>query len=120
MLGAGKCDDAHADETVPRRPQARQKRCGRVGVAAFDPRPGMPWRQVAWKTVGRGEKAELEARALAIEMERQEAEHGERFLSWHVAGERLPLDRTVRDYVYHTGRRSAGRPPGVTDSSASA
>jgi hypothetical protein len=32
------------------------------GVAAFEPRPGMPWRQVAWKTVGRGEKAELAKR----------------------------------------------------------
>jgi hypothetical protein len=63
---------------------------------AFEPRAGKLWRQVAWKTVGRGEKAEVEARALAIEMERQEAEHGERFLSWHVAGERLPLDRLCR------------------------
>jgi integrase len=78
------------------------------GVAAFEPRPGKPWRQVAWKTVGRGEKAELEARALAIEMERQEAEHGERFLSWHVAGERLPLDRTVRDYVHHHSKAIGG------------
>ncbi|HVP29806.1 MAG TPA: hypothetical protein VMW35_11680 [Myxococcota bacterium] len=47
------------------------------GVGAFEPRPGAPWRQVAWKTVGRGAEAESEARALATEMERQEAEHGE-------------------------------------------
>ncbi len=40
------------------------------GVAAFEPRPGKPWRQAAWKTVGRGEKAEIEARVLAAEMER--------------------------------------------------
>jgi hypothetical protein len=60
------------------------------GAAAFEPRPGKPWLQVAWKTVGRGGKAELDARALALEMERQEAEHGERFLFWHMAGERPP------------------------------
>lgn len=85
------------------------------GIAAFEPRAGKPWRQVGWKTIGRGEPGETEARALAAEMERQQAEHGERFLSWHTAGERLPLDRTVRDYVYHhskvigtsTGRRYA-------------
>jgi protein-disulfide isomerase-like protein with CxxC motif len=41
-------------------------------------------------------------------MERQEEEHGERLLSWHLAGDRLPLDRTVRDYVYHHGK-SIGR-----------
>ena len=74
------------------------------GVAAFELHPGAPWRQVGWKTVGRDAKGEIEARALAAEMERQEAEHGERFLSWHVAGERLPLDRTVRDYVHHHGK----------------
>jgi integrase len=77
-------------------------------VAAFEPRPGKPWRQVAWKTVGRGDDAEIEARALAVEMERQEAEHGERFLSWHIAGERLPLDRTVRDYVHHHSKAIGG------------
>ena len=78
------------------------------GVAAFEPVHGKPWRQVAWKTVGRGEKAEIEARVLATEMERQEAEHGERFLSWHTASERLPLDRTVRDYVHHHGKAIGG------------
>jgi hypothetical protein len=90
------------------------------GVAAFEPRPGKPRCQVAWKTVGRGEKAGVEARALAIEMERQEAEHGERFLSWHTAGERLPLDRTVRDYVHHHSNRSGARQPGATACSANA
>jgi hypothetical protein len=78
------------------------------GVAAFEPRPGRPWRQVGWKTVGRGDDAGLEARALAVEMERQEAEHGERFLSWHIAGERLPLDRTVHDYVHHHSKAIGG------------
>ena len=78
------------------------------GVAAFEPRPGKPWRQVAWKTVGRGEQGELEAQALAAEMERQAEAHGERFLSWHTAGERLPLDRTVRDYVHHHSKAIGG------------
>lgn len=83
----------------------RDKKGGDVwGVAAFEPRPGKPWRQVAWKTVGRDAQGESEARALAIEMEGQEAEHDERLLSWHVASERLPLDRTVRDYVHHHGK----------------
>ena len=54
------------------------------GVAAFDPQPGEPWRQIAWQIVGRDAQGEIEARALAIEMERQEAEHGERFLSWQM------------------------------------
>jgi integrase len=33
---------------------------------------------------------------------------GERFLSWHMAGERLPLDRTVLDYVYHHSNSIGG------------
>lgn len=41
------------------------------GVAAFEAHPGAPWRQIAWKTVGRDEQGELEARALAAEMERR-------------------------------------------------
>src|SRR5690606_3696774 len=101
-----------ADRMARRRYRATRKRDRKGGdvwgVAAFEPQPGKPWRQVAWKTVGRDAQGEIEARALAIEMERQEAEHGERFLSWHVAGERLPLDRTVRDYVHHHSKAIGG------------
>jgi hypothetical protein len=35
------------------------------GVAAFEPQTGKPWRQVAWKAVGRGEQGETEAPASA-------------------------------------------------------
>jgi hypothetical protein len=41
-------------------------------------------------------------------MERQAEEHGERSLSWHAAGEGLPLDRTLRGYVHHDSEAIGG------------
>lgn len=81
------------------------------GVAAFEPQAGKPWRQVAWKTVGRDAKGEIEARALAMEMERQEAEHGERFPSWHIAGERRTRNgfASTRGAGFASMRRAGAR-----------
>ena len=76
---------------------------GRGRLCAADGQAVAPGRG---ETVGRGETAETEGRALAEEMARQEAEleqappeASERFLSWHEAGQSLPLDRTVRDFA---------------------
>ncbi len=71
------------------------------GVASFEKEHGKPWRQTQWKTVGRGTAAKEDAELLAAEMEHQDGQLGDRFLSWHRAGDTLPLDRTVRDYVHH-------------------
>jgi len=51
--------------------------------------------------VGPGDAGREEAELLAAEMQRLDRQHGDRFLAWHRAGDPLPLDRTVRDYVHH-------------------
>lgn len=90
------------------------------GVAAFEPLPGKPWRQVAWKTVGRGEKAEIEARVLAAEMERQEA--GTASASYR-GTRQASASRSIAPCAttsITTARRSAAPRLGAMGSSASA
>jgi hypothetical protein len=59
-------------------------------------------RKQSFRTVGEGESARRKAKRLArklSELEQAPAVSSDRFLSWHEAGEPLPLDRTVRDFV---------------------
>ena len=62
----------------------------------------MDRRKQSFRTVGEGEGARRKAKRLALklnELEQAPAVTRNRFLSWHEAGEPLPLDRTVRDFA---------------------
>ena len=62
----------------------------------------MEGRKQNFRTVGEGESARRKAKQLARklnEVEQAPAVSSDRFLSWHEAGEPLPLDRTVRDFA---------------------
>jgi hypothetical protein len=59
----------------------------------------MDGRKQQFRTVGEGEMAQQKAEKLAAKLNRMETGERGRFLSWHRAGEPLPLDRTVRDYA---------------------
>jgi len=62
----------------------------------------MEGRKQNFRTVGEGESARRKAKKLARklnELERAPEVAGDRYLSWHEAGEPLPLDRTVRDFA---------------------
>ena len=59
-------------------------------------------RKQNFRTVGEENDAQEKAEKLAAKLNRIEADSPDttdRFLSWHRAGEPLPLDRTVRDYA---------------------
>ena len=62
----------------------------------------MDGRKQSFRTLGEGESARRKATRLARklnELEPAPAVSRDRFLSWHEAGEPLPLDRTVRDFA---------------------
>jgi hypothetical protein len=69
----------------------------------------MDGRKQSFRTVGEGEGARRKAKRLALklnELEQAPAVTRDRFLSWHEAGELLPLDRTVRDFSFPFGGNS--------------
>lgn len=93
----------------------RDRKGGDVwGVAAFEPRPGKPWRQVDWKTIGRGEPGEAEARALATEMERQQAEHGDSSGRPQPGGNLTPRVPEARNRVLGVARSLYRAQVGIT------
>ncbi len=69
----------------------------------------MDRRKQSFRTVGEGEGARRKAKRLALklnELEQAPVVARDRFLSWHEAGEPLPLDRTVRDFSFPFDRNS--------------
>jgi hypothetical protein len=60
-----------------------------------------------WQTVGAGEEGRRQAQELAAEINRQLEEETAReeseFLDWHTLGAALPIDRALRDWLFHYG-----------------
>jgi len=60
-----------------------------------------------WQTVGAGGKGRRQAYELAAEINRQVEEERQReaseFLEWHRPGAALPIDRALRDWLFHYG-----------------
>jgi hypothetical protein len=71
-----------------------------------------------WQTVGSGEEGRRQAQELAAEINRQLEEERAReeseFLDWPRPGAALPIDRALRDWLFHYGPtvgRSTARVP---------
>jgi integrase len=60
-----------------------------------------------WQTIGAGEEGRSQAQELAAEINRQLEEERAReeseFLDWHSPGAALPIDRALRDWLFHYG-----------------